>query len=77
MSTVAFIERSLAFTHAALKDARNGTDEQLHFVPDQGSHSIAWCLWHTTRVEGPDHQPSHGRGAGLERGMGFEDRAAV
>lgn len=51
MSTVAFIERSLAFTHAALKDARNGTDEQLHFVPEQGSHSIAWCLWHTTRVE--------------------------
>ena len=51
MSTVSFIERSLAFTHAALRDARNGTAEQLHFVPEQGSHSIAWCLWHTTRVE--------------------------
>ena len=51
MSTVGFIERSLAFTHAALKDARNGTDEQLHFVPESGSHSIAWCLWHTSRVE--------------------------
>ena len=51
MSTVGFIERSLAFTHAALRDARNGTDEQLHFVPEQGSHSIAWCLWHTSRVE--------------------------
>ena len=51
MSTVAFIQRSLEFTHAALIDARNGTDEQLHFVPEQGSHSIAWCLWHTARVE--------------------------
>ena len=51
MSTVAFIQRSLEFTHAALIDARTGTDEQLHFVPAQGSHSIAWCLWHTARVE--------------------------
>ena len=51
MSTVDFIQRSLEFTHAALIDARNGTDEQLHFVPEQGSHSIAWCLWHTSRVE--------------------------
>lgn len=51
MSTAAFIQRSLEFTHAALIDARNGTDEQLHFVPENGSHSIAWCLWHTSRVE--------------------------
>ncbi len=51
MSTVAFIQRSLEFTHAALIDARNGSDEQLHFVPEDGSHSIAWCLWHTSRVE--------------------------
>lgn len=51
MSTVGFIQRSLEFTHAALVDARNGTEEQLHFVPDHGSHSIAWCLWHTSRVE--------------------------
>ena len=51
MSTVSFIQRSLDFTHSALIDARNGTDEQLHFVPERGSHSIAWCLWHTTRIE--------------------------
>jgi uncharacterized damage-inducible protein DinB len=51
VSTVSFIERSLEFTHNALRDARNGTDEQLHFVPPDGSHSIAWCLWHTARVE--------------------------
>lgn len=51
MSTVDFIVRSLDFTHNALRDARNGTDEQLHFVPPEGSHSIAWCLWHTARVE--------------------------
>ena len=51
MSTVTYIKRALAFAHAALADARNGTDEQLHFVPEHGSHSIAWCLWHTTRIE--------------------------
>ncbi len=51
MSTVDFIKRSLDFAHRALADARNGTEEQLHFVPEQGSHSIAWCLWHTARVE--------------------------
>src|SRR5215510_12456342 len=51
MSTVDFIRRGLDFAHQALADARNGTDEQLHFVPPNGSHSIAWCLWHTSRVE--------------------------
>ena len=51
MSTVDFIKRSLDFAHRALADARNGTAEQLHFVPEHGSHSIAWCLWHTARVE--------------------------
>ncbi len=49
--TVNFIQRGLAFAHAALRDARSGTAEQLHFVPPTGSHSIAWCLWHTARVE--------------------------
>lgn len=51
MSTVDYMKKSLAFAHNALADARNGTDEQLHFVPDAGSHSIAWCLWHTSRIE--------------------------
>ena len=51
MSTIGFIKRGLDFAHKALADARNGSDEQLHFVPPNGSHSIAWCLWHTTRVE--------------------------
>jgi hypothetical protein len=51
VSTVDFIRRSLEFAHRALADARTGTAEQLHFVPEHGSHSIAWCLWHTARVE--------------------------
>ncbi len=51
MSTVDFIEQGLEFAHRALADARNGSDEQLHFVPPGGSHSIAWCLWHTARIE--------------------------
>lgn len=51
MSTVDFIKSNLDFAHRALTDAANGTDAQLHFVPVDGSHSIAWCLWHTARVE--------------------------
>jgi uncharacterized damage-inducible protein DinB len=51
MTTVDYIRNTLDFVHRALIDARNGTDEQLHFVPDAGSHSIAWCIWHTARIE--------------------------
>ena len=51
MRTAEFIKQGLDFVHGALADARNGTDAQLHFVPPNGSHSIAWCLWHTARVE--------------------------
>ncbi len=51
MNMVDYIKNSLAFAHRAFADARNGTQEQLHFVPEHGSHSIAWCLWHTTRIE--------------------------
>ena len=51
MDTVDYIKNSLGFAHRALTDACNGTDEQLHFVPQGGSHSIAWCLWHTSRIE--------------------------
>ncbi len=51
MTTVDYIRNTLAFAHRALTDACNGTPEQLHWVPENGSHSIAWCLWHTARVE--------------------------
>ena len=51
MSTISYMKKSLDFAHRALTDARNGTVDQLHFVPEKGSHSIAWCLWHTARVE--------------------------
>ena len=45
----AFIHRSLDFTHSALIDARNGTDE-LHFVPERGQ-PLDRVVWHTTRIE--------------------------
>ncbi|MBU93467.1 MAG: hypothetical protein CL723_02615 [Chloroflexi bacterium] len=51
MSRIKHIKWSLDFVHRALRDACNGTTEQVHFVPESGSHSIAWCLWHTTRIE--------------------------
>ena len=45
------IKGMLEFAHRAMADAATTSDEQLHFVPDFGSHSMAWCLWHTVRVE--------------------------
>jgi hypothetical protein len=35
---------NLNFARHTYVNARNSTDEQLHFVPPDGSHSIAWCL---------------------------------
>ncbi len=51
MSTIDFVRQGLSFAHRALADACNGSNDQLHFVPPDGSHSIAWCLWHTARIE--------------------------
>ena len=51
-SAVAYIKDMLSFIHGGFRDARNGqTPEQLHFVPDGESHSVAWVLWHAARVE--------------------------
>ena len=72
MSTVDYMKKSLAFAHRALTDARNGTPEQLHFVPANGSHSIAWCLWHTARVERSCQRPHPKAAASLERRLGLD-----
>ncbi len=51
-SAVGYIKDMLSFIHGGFRDARNGqTAEQLHFVPDGESHSVAWVLWHAARVE--------------------------
>ena len=51
-SAVGYIKDMLSFIHGGFLDARSGqTDEQLHFVPDGESHSVAWVLWHAARVE--------------------------
>jgi uncharacterized damage-inducible protein DinB len=51
MDALEMLKDNLNSTHRAYFNARQGTDEQLHFVPTDGSHSIAWCLWHTARME--------------------------
>lgn len=51
MSRIKHMKWSLDFVHRALRDGCNGTSDQIHFVPKGGSHSIAWCLWHTVRIE--------------------------
>src|SRR5262249_17740602 len=43
---------SLAFVHGSYRQATEGlTPEQVHFVPEGESHSIAWIVWHGARVE--------------------------
>ena len=52
MSDQEYLRQGMDFLHAAFRDARSGQmDEQLHFVPPEGSHSIAWVLWHAARIE--------------------------
>ena len=51
-AAVGYIQQSLQFLHGSFHDARSGqSSEQLHFAPDGESHSVAWVLWHTARVE--------------------------
>ncbi|MFN0091664.1 MAG: DinB family protein [Acidimicrobiales bacterium] len=52
MSTVAFMKQALRFIDRGFAEADEGlTDEQLHFVPEGQTHSIAWCMWHAARIE--------------------------
>ncbi len=52
MSAIDFIKDSFDSIHGSFRDARDGqSDEQIHFVPDGESHSVAWILFHTTRIE--------------------------
>lgn len=52
MSAVGYMKQSLAFIHGSYRQAAEGlSPEQLHFVPEGESHSIAWIIWHGARVE--------------------------
>ena len=52
MSAIDFMQQTLDFVHRGFRGASEGlTTEQLHFVPDGQSHSIAWCMWHGVRIE--------------------------
>jgi uncharacterized damage-inducible protein DinB len=52
MSATTYMLQSLDFLHRSFRQAGDGlTPEQLNFVPKGESHSIAWVLWHTARVE--------------------------
>jgi len=52
MSAIDFMAQTLEFVHRGFRGAPDGlSDEQLHFVPEGQSHSIAWCMWHGARIE--------------------------
>ncbi|MFN0093724.1 MAG: DinB family protein [Dehalococcoidia bacterium] len=52
MAAVDFMKVTLDFIHRGFRNAPEGlSDEQLHFIPDGQSHSIAWTMWHAARIE--------------------------
>lgn len=52
MSAIQYMKQSLAFIHGSYRQAADGlSPEQLNFVPEGESHSIAWVMWHGARVE--------------------------
>jgi uncharacterized damage-inducible protein DinB len=52
MAAIDFMRQTLDFIHRGFAGAGEGlSDEQLHFVPEGQSHSIAWCMWHGARIE--------------------------
>ncbi|MCC6959304.1 MAG: DinB family protein [Dehalococcoidia bacterium] len=52
MAATDFMKQTLEFVHRGFRGAPEGlTPEQVHFVPEGQSHSIAWCMWHAARIE--------------------------
>ncbi|MEO8538390.1 MAG: DinB family protein [bacterium] len=52
MASTDYMKQTLDFIHRGFRGAPAGlSDEQLHFVPEGQSHSIAWCMWHGARIE--------------------------
>lgn len=52
MSAVDFMKQTLEFLHRGFRGAPEGLSlEQLHFLPEGQSHSIAWVMWHAARIE--------------------------
>jgi uncharacterized damage-inducible protein DinB len=52
MTAIDFMKQTLDFIHRGFRGAPEGLSlDQLHFVPEGQSHSIAWCMWHGGRIE--------------------------
>jgi len=52
MNAVDFMKQTLEFLHRGFRGATEGlSDDQVHFVPEGESHSIAWIVWHAARIE--------------------------
>lgn len=52
MSAVDFLKQNIDFIHRSFRMAADGlSPEQVHFVPQGESHSIAWVMWHAARIE--------------------------
>lgn len=51
-SSIDFIKNNVDFVQRAFKMANKDlNDEQLHFVPQGQSHSVAWVMWHAARIQ--------------------------
>lgn len=52
MSTTDYLRQNIRFLEESFRVAGDGlTDDQLHYSPEGESHSIAWVLWHASRIE--------------------------
>lgn len=78
MSTVDYMKQALRFINRGFAEADAGlTDEQLHFVPEGQTHSIAWCMWHAARIEDFFFQRVYGGGQEEWRSGGWAERCGL
>jgi uncharacterized damage-inducible protein DinB len=78
VSTVDYMKQALRFIDRGFAEAdKDLSDEQLHFVPEGQTHSIAWCMWHAARIEDFFFQRVYGGGQEEWRTGGWAERCGL
>ncbi len=78
VSTVDYMKQALRFVNRGFAEADEGlSDEQLHFVPEGQTHSIAWCMWHAARIEDFFFQRIYAGGQEEWRSGGWAERCGL
>lgn len=78
VGTVDYMKQALRFIDRGFAEAdMDLSDEQLHFVPEGQTHSIAWCIWHAARIEDFFFQRVYAGGQEEWRTGGWADRCGL